>query len=112
MLDAAMDEDELLARVMRAAELKGWRAYHVRDSKRGIVQGPGCEGFPDIVLLGGGWPPRLLFVELKREKGRLSEDQSMWRYGLEAAGADWRLWRPSSWADIEATLEPIPALSG
>jgi len=62
-----MTEDELLAAILDAAKYLGWRAYHVRNSKAGIIQGDA--GFPDLVLARKG---RVLFVELKSEKGKLT----------------------------------------
>jgi hypothetical protein len=94
-------EDELLDQVLKLAALQGWRAFHVRDSRRGILQGLGASGFPDLVLCDGR---RVLYRELKAEAGRLSPGQAAWGDELQAAGEDWRIWRPSDWPDIVATL--------
>lgn len=60
-------------------------------------------GFPDLVIAGGG---RLLFVELKSAKGRLSERQLIWLDRLRKAGAEVHVFRPAQWVDgtIEAAL--------
>ena len=69
-----------------------WRRAFVS----GIPQDLGNRGFPDLVLVRG---PRLLFRELKKEGGRLSEHQEQWRDALLDAGADWELWTPGQLDD-------------
>lgn len=56
-------------RVIRAATDRGWRVYHTYDSRRSEP------GFPDLVLVR---PPRVLFVELKVGRRRLTDDQTAW----------------------------------
>jgi hypothetical protein len=97
-----MSEDELLTLVLDLAALNHWRCFHVRDSKRGIVQGPGGVGFPDLVITDG---VRVLFRELKRDGARLRPDQAEWGELLQAAGHDWRIWRPSDEPAIRSELE-------
>ena len=103
-----MLEDELLTMVLDVAALEGWTAFHVRNSKRAVIQGPGGVGFPDLVLVRGS---ALLFRELKREGRKLDPDQVRWRDLLVAAGQDWGLWMPSSWPTIEKTLRHGPLRS-
>lgn len=62
-------------RVVRLATDRGWRVYHTHDSRRSDP------GFPDLVLVR---PPRVLFVELKAGRRRLSDDQVAWLELLEA----------------------------
>jgi hypothetical protein len=64
-----------------------WRWYHTRDSRRSVP------GFPDLVLVR---PPRLLFVELKTERGKLTADQVAWLEDLEMVSATFvgRAWDP------------------
>lgn len=85
--------------MLEAARLHGWWAYHVRDSRRGIVQGN--VGFPDLVLCNGR---RTLFRELKSDRGRLDPAQVLWGEVLEDAGQDWAVWRPTDWDAIVAEL--------
>jgi hypothetical protein len=94
-----MLEGGLLELVLDTARMGGWLAHHVRRSDKALQQG--VAGFPDLVLVRDA---RVLFVELKREGAKLRPDQERWRDALRAAGADWRLWRPSDWRDIEAVL--------
>jgi hypothetical protein len=93
----SLSEANFQQQVLDLATVYGWRHFHVRDSRRSDP------GWPDLVLLR---PPKLLIVELKRETGRLSVAQSDWLRLLEMCGVDVRVWRPSSWPDIEATLKP------
>lgn len=95
-------EDALLSAVLELAHLRNWLVYHVRNSKRGIVQGD--VGFPDLVLCRGGM---LLFVELKAGKLQPAPAQRKWLDALEqalpyAVG----VWHPSDWTNgtIEAWL--------
>lgn len=64
-----MTEKQLQQHVLDLARLLGWRAYHTFDSRHSAA------GFPDLVLIK---PPRLLFVELKSDKGKLSSAQVEW----------------------------------
>ena len=92
-------EAQFQAAVMDAAERQGWQAYHVPDSRR--VTSP---GFPDLVLAHPS-RGRLVFAELKTNKGRLSEHQRQWLWALENAGAEVHVWRPVDWeGSITAVL--------
>jgi hypothetical protein len=64
--------------------------YHTHDSRRSEP------GFPDLVLVRH---ERLLFVELKSGKGKLTPAQAQWFGRLSQAGASVRVWRPSDWLD-------------
>ena len=62
-------------------------------------------GWPDIFA----WRTRqTLAVELKTETGRLTTQQADVLDSLRAAGIDARVWRPSDWDEIEATLTAPP----
>jgi hypothetical protein len=82
----------------------GWRVYHPPDNRpsgnTGRVQAVE-PGYPDLTLVRGD---RLLFAELKAEKGRLGPGQQEWLDALAAAGAETRLWRPSDWDEVVAVL--------
>ena len=107
-----MTEAEFQRQVIQLATLFGWRVHHVRparvrvrgkDTYRTPVQGH--KGFPDLVLARRG---RVIFAELKTGRGRLSEDQILWRDamsgGQAAEYAGWKIWRPMDWAHIERIL--------
>lgn len=91
-------EKDFQARVSHLMTLVGWRVYSIPDSRRATVS-----GFPDICA----WHPiknRLIFVELKREKGRLSEAQKQ-VIGELSKLAEVYVWRPSDWDDIVRIVE-------
>jgi VRR-NUC domain len=88
-------EKQFMAAVVEMAQMLGWLSYHTHDSRRSEA------GFPDIVCVRRD---RVLFIELKTEKGRLSEEQERWLSALGLAGADVHCWRPSDWPAIEETL--------
>jgi hypothetical protein len=80
------------AQVVDLAELFGWFVYHNPDSRRSNA------GFPDLVLIR---PPRVLFIELKRETGRLSPTQREVIDALEACpGVEVHVARPSDWERV------------
>ena len=90
MMAAGMKERDLQALVVRLARSLGWLAYHTFDSRRSEP------GFPDLVLVR---EDRVLFRELKTEKGRATPAQTTWIAALTAAGMDAGLWRPVQWFD-------------
>lgn len=89
----AMSEAELQANVVDLARFFHWLDYHTHDSRRSQP------GFPDLVL---SRAPRLMFVELKSEKGKLDPSQTEW---LDELGGvrdanplvEVHLWRPSDY---------------
>lgn len=96
-------EGELQAAVTHLATLYGWRWYHVYDSRRSNP------GFPDLTLTRKG---RLLFIELKSQRGKVRPEQQDWLNDLDEVERKSgglvvaRLWRPSDWLDgtIEEAL--------
>ncbi|WP_309080292.1 VRR-NUC domain-containing protein [Zhihengliuella sp.] len=84
-------EEKFQQEVLALAKATGWGLrYHTHDSRRSAA------GFPDLVLV-DPVRGRVLFRELKREKGKLTPDQVQWVTGLRAAGVDAGTWRPSDW---------------
>jgi len=88
-------EAQFQASVIRYAELMGWRVYHVHDSRKSRA------GFPDLVMVRR---PRVIFAELKSERGRASEDQLAWLDALDQCGQEVYQWRPSQWNIVERIL--------
>jgi hypothetical protein len=59
-------------------------------------------GFPDLVLVK---PPRVLFVELKTERGHLTEHQEWWLGHLVGCDqTETYCWRPHDEAQITEVL--------
>jgi hypothetical protein len=97
-------EAEFQGAVIEAARFLGWRVAHFRTARtshgwRTPVAADGA-GFPDLCLV----RERVLFVELKAEKGRLNDEQGRWLAALGFAGAHVHCWRPSDWPSIEEAL--------
>ena len=69
-----MTEAELQQLLTDAAEMHGWLVFHDGDSRRSTGV-----GFPDLVLVK---PPRVLFLELKSEIGRVRPEQHVWMDAL------------------------------
>ena len=91
-----MTEKKFLQQVRDLAKLCGWLVYHTYDSRRSP------EGFPDLVLVRND---KIIFAELKSEKGRTTSAQEMWLKALEKVpGVDVHLWRPSDWDRIVEIL--------
>lgn len=84
-------EKQLYEFVRSAAKQFGWRVYHTLNSFGSH------KGFPDLVLLNG---QRIVWAELKAEKGKVSPDQVAWLSELrsvepDSAGLWVYLWKPS-----------------
>ena len=96
LLDHSLSERDFQAQVVQLAKLTGWRVYHTYDSRRSNA------GFPDLVLVR---PPRVIFAELKRQRGRVTVAQREWAEALRACpGVEYYLWRPSDWDEVECVL--------
>ncbi len=89
--------------IIDAAHLLGYRVAHFRPAmnRRGqwmtAVAADGA-GFPDLMMVrpantigGSSW--RLLFVELKTAKGKVSEAQQAWLNDLNLTPAEVYVWR-------------------
>lgn len=88
-------EKQFQAHLIQFAKIRGWKVYHTFDSRR-------CEpGFPDLLLC----RDKVLYRELKSEKGRLTKPQKEWGDVLLEAGADYQVWRPSMIKEIYKELE-------
>jgi hypothetical protein len=94
---AAMTEAQLPACVTDLARIRGWLVYHTHRSQHSEA------GFPDLVLVGGR---RLIFAELKTERGKVTRPQQTWldalgvvesAVALEGPIVEVCLWRPADW---------------
>lgn len=102
---AAMDEAELQRKVEAAARAAGWRVWHPRIA----VYSQG--GWPDLVCAHPG-QGRVIFRELKKQTGKVTDQQAEWLATLTACGQDVAVWRPIDWYDGTITRElagqPVP----
>jgi hypothetical protein len=88
-------ERDLREQVRDLCALFGYKMYFSWTS----IHSP--RGFPDLVLANPE-QKRVIFAELKSEKGKLTEYQREWLETLEASGQEVYVWRPG---DIEAIVE-------
>lgn len=100
-------EDEWKATVVAALRLSGWRFIHFRPAqdRRGRWSTPleGDLGFPDVVAVRDGW---ILALELKTERGRVSDDQRAWLNDLaKVPNVVAAIVRPSAWRWLERALK-------
>lgn len=100
-------EYDFAVAVSEYARNAGWQVSYTRKSgykdASGKWRGLSPMGEPDLRMARyrGGDDWRVLFVELKRERGVLRPDQARW---LHALGPYGRLWRPRDAAQIMETL--------
>jgi hypothetical protein len=80
-----LSEAQWQRQLVELAELLGWRWYHTHDSRRSPA------GFPDLVM----FRERVIFVECKAERGRISAAQEDVIGRLSLANAEVHVWRPS-----------------
>jgi hypothetical protein len=98
LLDSKITEKAFMALVIRYSQLRGWLCFHTYDSRRSQP------GFPDLVLVGH---ERLIFAELKSEKGRLRKEQKAWLAELEKTDStEVYVWRPSDFESVTQILTP------
>ena len=96
----AMTEAQLQTQVLALARAFGWtRRFHATIAIRSVP------GFPDLVLVHPG-QRRVLWRELKTERGTVTGPQQDWLTDLAAAGQDAAVWRPTDLiaGRIEAVL--------
>jgi len=104
---ATISEKAFTAQIIALARWYKWRTAHFRPGKtqRGRwvtpVQGDGA-GFFDLVLVKR---PRVIFAELKTERGKLSEQQKKWFDETAMGVAETYLWRPRDIDEIERILK-------
>lgn len=92
------------------ALLCSWRFVHhrpARTAKGWRTAGSGdIAGWVDLVL----WHERarrVLYVEVKSERGRTTQAQRDVLTSLRLAGCEVAVWAPRDWAELEATLRDV-----
>lgn len=101
--------------VIELAQLSGWMVHHTGKAQLNgrwltPAEADGV-GFPDLVLVAARKdipPPRLLFIELKSNRGRLGTAQQRWGEVLQQACQGhtwvWDVWRPRDWDRVKTRL--------
>ena len=103
-----MTERDWQRLVIDMATHNGWLVAHFRSALtptgwRTPVAGDGA-GFPDLVLV----RDRVLFVELKTDRGRVRPEQEWWGDALARAGAEYHVWRPRDEGEVWRCLTTRP----
>lgn len=97
-----ISEDDFLRTVVEYAQWHKWLVHHAKPAvkhDRWATWQDGDPGFPDLVL---ARDERVIFAELKREKGKPTKAQMEW---IEALGQPPAyVWYPSMWDTIERIL--------
>lgn len=109
---ATQKESDFQQQIIDTAHLFGWIVAHFRgvrvQRKDGSVfyqtpvQADGA-GFPDLVLVSPA-QKRIVYAEIKSEKGTLSPEQIAWKLILEAAKQEYYLWKPQDWDKLTKIL--------
>ncbi len=108
-----MTEREFQDWIVGAARLLGWRVAHFRPAwtEKGwrTAGSYDAQGWPDLVLV----RERIVFAEIKLERGRLSTGQVAWLDALGEAGQEIYVWRPTDWTSgaIEDVLRDVRAVA-
>jgi hypothetical protein len=91
--------------IVKMARHYGWRIAQFRAARmqdgewRTPVGGDG-KGYPDFTLV----RERVMWVECKADKGRLSPSQNEWLETLKLAGQEVYVWRPRDMDEIQGIL--------
>ena len=110
LLDEYISEEDFQQTIIELAQRLGWKVAHFRAARgpvtaqnpRGWATPVGADGagFPDLVLV----RERVIYVEVKKQKGKTQDNQKVWLGRLRAAGAEVYLWRPSDYDEAERVL--------
>jgi hypothetical protein len=90
-----ISEKVFQAQVESLAKALGWKVYHTWNSMHSVG------GFPDLVMV----RERIVYAELKKETGKVSQSQQEWIDALRAADAEVHVWRPSDYDGIVEILK-------
>ena len=98
MRSLEITEKQWAQQVVDLSRQFGWKVYRTWNS----IHSPA--GFPDIVAVKDS---ELLVVELKSEKGKLTETQKEWLSAFQLTCARVFVWRPSDFEEVVAILRGI-----
>lgn len=99
-------EENYQQTIIDLANVYGWTVAHFRTARtiNGWVTPVAADGkgFPDMVLVR---PPRLIFAEIKSDKGKLSREQQSWLDLLKGCpGVECYMWKPDDYPEVIRTL--------
>lgn len=93
-----MREEAFRQQVRGIARMFGWMMYHTYDSRRSDP------GYPDETMA-HPQRKRVIFVEFKNEKGKVTDAQWKWLDALARAGQEVAVWRPQHMERIVQVLD-------
>ena len=89
VFEGDLSERNLQKQVIALAKFLGYKVYHPLLSKWSE------KGWPDLSMVRGS---RLVFIELKSEKGKVTDSQRAWLAALERVpGVQCYVFKPSDW---------------
>jgi hypothetical protein len=99
-------EEQFQDAVAAMAQHLGWKVAHFRPARAEMGWRTPAQydaaGYPDLTMCR---PPRIIFVEMKSQRGRIAPRQKVWLAALgQCAGIESYVWRPSDWQGIEQIL--------
>lgn len=89
VIHAVTPEREWQRVVINLAKAHGWLVSAMNDSRE-LWWGTD-KGIPDLIMARRG---RVIFAELKSERGQLSKEQEAWIAALRLARIEAYIWRP------------------
>lgn len=94
-----ISEKDLAATVIEMARAYGWLVAGVVDQR--VYARRFSAGVPDLMMVRG---KRLVFAELKSQRGKVTPEQQEWLSALVVTGAEVYLWQPQDLDLIEEVL--------
>lgn len=95
MTEIKLTESKFMAQVIQLAKMYGWQCYFTWKS----INSPA--GFPDLVMVHDA---RLIFAELKADKGKVSLSQQEWLDALKKTKAEVYCWFPKDWPELQEVI--------
>ena len=98
-----ISEKDFQAQILQLAQLAGWLCYHSYDSRKSIGV-----GYPDLCMVRENrhGTASLVYLELKKEKGKVTKLQLWWLELLgEVPGVIAKVVKPSDWEAIVELLK-------
>jgi hypothetical protein len=101
----SLTEAQFQQRILDYTKITGWRVAHFRPARtatgwRTPVQADGA-GFPDLIAVRAD---RIVSIEVKAERGRVSSEQDDWLAALTEAGVKCYVAYPADWDEIAEVL--------